>query len=447
MKGGAKIATERLKSIFNRRRTPSLHPLISEKEQISSVSLPRPPTPRQPNVLKRPQLSKAAAAPAKVGAAATSASTLTINLENQTKSDNVFAYVTGSAIDKNNALFLLRADGTTPYYPGSPGAPMQALGEDCAIKLGAPGSTKTIQIPHIAGGRIWFSTDKPMTFLLNPGPALVEPSVANEQDANSQLNWSFAELTWNNEQLYANISYVDFVGMPVALTLDTVSNSKLHVSGMKPEGLQQIADGLKAQKAKDGQGWDQLIVNQPGSNDKVLRILSPGQGMNKNNKLFERYYDDYVNQVYGRFSSMAMSLDTQMKSGVVTGKVVDNTFDFQGSKFTRPSTGDIFSCDTGPFKTGNDAQTNAIIPRLSAAFNRSTLLSATSFPTPAEDSYKTGVTNHYSRLVHGANLDGRGYAFPYDDVQPTNGKDQSGAVHAGDPKALTVTIGGGNAHV
>jgi len=40
-----------------------------------------------------------------------------------------------------------------------------------------------------------------------------------------------------------------------------------------------------------------------------------------------------------------------------------------------------------------------------------------------------------------------GYAFPYDDVQPTNGADQSGEVHAGDPTLFTVTVGGNNAYV
>lgn len=142
-----------------------------------------------------------------------------------------------------------------------------------------------------------------------------------------------------------------------------------------------------------------------------------------------------------------MSIDTQMKSGIVKAQAVQNVFDFQGSKFGRPTTGDIFSCDTGPFKTGDNVQTNAIIPRLVAEFNRSTLLSATDFPAPSDMAYKSGVTNHYSRLVHDANLDGKGYAFSYDDVQPTNSKDQSGEVHAGDPKALTITIGGGNAHI
>ena len=71
-----------------------------------------------------------------------------------------------------------------------------------------------------------------------------------------------------------------------------------------------------------------------------------------------------------------------------------------------------------------------ITARLAAAFNRSTLLVDDNTPDGENPSnyYQNPVTNHYARLVHAANLDGRGYAFPYDDVAPSNGADQSGSV-------------------
>jgi hypothetical protein len=43
--------------------------------------------------------------------------------------------------------------------------------------------------------------------------------------------------------------------------------------------------------------------------------------------------------------------------------------------------------------------------------------------------------------VHATSQDHRGYAFPYDDVAPTGGADQSGAVSSGSPSLLTVTLG------
>jgi hypothetical protein len=84
----------------------------------------------------------------------------------------------------------------------------------------------------------------------------------------------------------------------------------------------------------------------------------------------------------------------------------------------------------------------ALTPRLSAAFNRSTLLSGSSEPATSNNYYLTSPTNHYSRILHATNLDGRGYAFPYDDVAPTGGADQSGSVFSSTPSLLTITIGG-----
>jgi hypothetical protein len=49
------------------------------------------------------------------------------------------------------------------------------------------------------------------------------------------------------------------------------------------------------------------------------------------------------------------------------------------------------------------------------------------------------VTNHYARLVHEANLEGRRYAFPYD-VPAAGQVDQSGFVN-GKQKAFSVSIG------
>jgi hypothetical protein len=73
--------------------------------------------------------------------------------------------------------------------------------------------------------------------------------------------------------------------------------------------------------------------------------------------------------------------------------------------------------------------------------NRSTLLINDVHPNDekVENYYKDQVTNHYARLVHEANIDGRGYAFPYDDV-PGEGVDQSGFVN-GNPKEFIVSIG------
>ena len=372
-------------------------------------------------------------------------STLNIALQNQTSSSTVYAYITGQAINNNYALFLLQSDGKTAYYPSSPSSTGQPLAKNCAIQLGGPGTSVTVTIPQIAGGRIWFSVGKTLTFLLNPGPGLVEPSVTNPSDPNINTSWDFCEFTFNSSQLFANISYVDFVSLPISLTLLNNSGGTQHVSGLPSNGLATICSGLQAQTNADGAGWSSLIVKSGGQN---LRALSPNDGIIINSSLFSGYYQPYVNQVWSKYTSTGLSIDTQAQWGTVTGKVTNNQLTFPGvGSYAQPSAANIFSCSTGPF-AGGSAEMGALTARLTAAFNRSTLLTDSDQPdneNPA-NYYKTSPTNHYSRIVHAANLDGRGYAFPYDDVGPSGGVDQSGAVSDGSPKLLTVAVGGANAH-
>ncbi|CAD6593652.1 MAG: hypothetical protein ASARMPRED_007796 [Alectoria sarmentosa] len=372
--------------------------------------------------------------------------TVNIALQNQTTSSTVYAYITGQALDNNNALFLLQSDGKTYYYPTSPSSTCSALGQDCAIPLGAPGNTTTVTVPHLAGSRIWFSVDGTLTFLLNPGPALVEPSVTNPTDPNINLSWDFCEFTFNAAELFVNISYVDFVCLPISLTLVNTSNATQYVSGMASTGLDTVCQGLTAQTASDGAGWSSLIV--PNQSDGNLRALSPNNGITLNSSLFNGYYQNYANQVWSQYTSQQLSIDTQASWGTVAGQVDSSSLlDFgNGLAFTQPSAADIFSCSTGPFAVGSNIELGALIARLSAAFNRSTLLIDSVEPTATPSQYyQNAITNHYARIVHAANLDGIGYAFPYDDVTPTNGVNQSGAVQDPSPQLLTVAVGGGNA--
>lgn len=371
--------------------------------------------------------------------------TLDIKFKNTCQAD-LYATITGLDIDRNNQWFLLKADGKSAYHPENPPSIGGPLKEDCAIKIGGHGAERTVTIPHIAGGRIYFSVNEPVTFLLNPGPALVEPSVTNPSDANYFKNWSFCEFTYNNDQLYANISYVDFVGLPCAISLETAGGETKNVLGMPPDGMQKICEGLEAQAKADGQGWNKLIVK--GQDGKPLRILSPNQGCVMDPNLLSNYFEPYIDEVWKKFSKQDMTLDT-MAAGIVKGRVHGDKLRFDDQEFQKPTTRDIFNASGGPFQTGPDFKRNAIIPRLNAEFNRSTFLTdSDSYPAQPDSYYKHGVTNHYARLVHAANADKRGYCHPYDDASPSKivrGSEQSGFVNDGNPKLFTVIVGGGGA--
>lgn len=375
--------------------------------------------------------------------------TLNFALKNNTGSNNAYAYVTGLAIDQNNALFLLRSDGRTGYYPSRPSDILSNLEYDCAIYLGGSGSTTNITIPHLAGARLWFVRDNKLTFYLNPTPtgaALVEPSVSNQSDPNYNLNWAFCEFTWNSAQLYANLSYVDFVSLPIAMTLTNASGGTQTVRGMPSNGLDLVCNALRAQNDNDHAGWDQLVVQRNGVN---LRALSPNLGRVINNSLFNNYYDNYVNDVFNYYDNSTnnlLTINTQAAAGDITVKSAWGVMytSIQGISYAKPSTADIFSNSSGPFAASGNGTKDAITARLAAAFNRSTLLLNKNQPNGESVSryYNTSPTNHYSRICHSVSLDARGYAFPFDDVTPDGGSDQSGSVYDGNPRLLTVTVGG-----
>ena len=284
----------------------------------------------------------------------------------------------------------------------------------------------------------------------------------NPSDANRGVDFAFAEFTLDGAQLYANVSFVDFVPrLPIALALSTRSGGHRQqtVAGMPPDGAERLAAGLRAQAAADGWPWDRLVVAEGGSG-RVLRVLSPAHG-DAVGASFGGYFEGYVEEVMRRYDGRSrgawrLRIDTQGAGpGVVEGyaDTARGALVLGGGAeaFAKPTTRDILGCNSGPFATGASPLRNAVIPRLAAAFARSALLEADLHPSHPHTFYggrdrgrgRGGPpTNHYARLVHECLPDGKGYAFPYDDVQPSGGGDQSGKVNAGDPVLLTVGVGG-----
>ncbi|EME81818.1 glycoside hydrolase family 64 protein [Pseudocercospora fijiensis CIRAD86] len=369
---------------------------------------------------------------------------LEIALKNDSDLPNIHAYITGLAIQQSGKRCLLKSNGKDLYFPSEVqeiGTPLQ---ENCAIPLGPPGTTTHITIPQIAGGRIWIAEGE-LKFLLNPGgPALVEPSVLNPSDPNAGVNFGFAEFTLNDEQLYANISYVDFVPrIPIAITLQQRSGEVQHVAGMAADGIDRMAESLKQQAGKDGRPWDKLVVERDG---RVLRILNATHG-GAVGASFDGYFEPLVEEVWRKYGKdCKCRVNTQAGPGVLEGHVNHaGKLKIGDEEFDKPSSADILGCNSGPFTTGPSPTRNAIIPRLAAAFVRSSIIETEDHPSQPSTFYNRDPTNHYARLVHEHNVDKKGYAFAYDDVQPDGGDDQSGKVNAGDPVLFTVTVGGKNA--
>ncbi|MGH4028635.1 glycoside hydrolase family 64 protein [Actinomycetota bacterium Odt1-20B] len=370
--------------------------------------------------------------------------TCELALRNASLPGQVHAYVTGHE-QGTDRWVLLKPDGGV-YRPDSPSAPQTPLPVDCAIPLGAAGSDpKVLTLPQMYGARVYFVRDDKLDFFLNPGPALVEPAFATPEDPNYKRTWSFCEFTFNPQQLYANISYVDLVtALPIGLTLE---GDATHTVKALPDGaVDKIASDLAAQAAKDGQPWDKLVIKGDGG---VLRVISPQNLMapyfgDPDRMPFRDYWNAYIDQVWEKYRGTDLKIDLQGGRGVRTGRVSGDTLTFDGGHtFAKPTSKDIFTCNHGPFANNpNDPDDKkGLLARLAAGFNRSIMLTHPEQPngTTSGDYYKDAVTNHWSRVVH-ANSP-IGYAFPYDDVRPDGQPDVSGAAFDGNPRRFTVSVG------
>lgn len=303
-----------------------------------------------------------------------------------------------------------------------------------------------LTLPQMYGARVYFVRDDKLDFFLNPGPALVEPAFATSADPNYGRTWSFCEFTFNPQQLYANISYVDLVtALPIGLTLE---GDTTHTVAPLPNGaVQRIADALTAQAAADGQPWDKLVTH--GTDGNVLRVISPQNLMapyfdRPDQMPFRDLFTAQIDQAWDKYRGTDLRIDLQGGRGVRTGRVVGDILTFDGGHtFTKPVSKDIFTCNHGPFTNnpGDSDDKKALLARLAAGFNRSLMLSHPDQPngTTVADYYRGAVTNHWSRVVH-ANTP-IGYAFPYDDVRPDGEPDVSGAANDGNPRRFTVSVG------
>ncbi|QIW95795.1 hypothetical protein AMS68_001313 [Peltaster fructicola] len=348
------------------------------------------------------------------------------------------AYLTGQ--DDQGKVVFVKKDGTF-FRPSTFGD----VTEDVSIPLGAQGSTTQLKTPgYIQSGRIWFAQGT-LKFAMD-GANLVQPSPLNPKDASAGTNWGFVEFTYSAASgVYANLSFVDFLGLILGIGLQNTDGSQQTAKGLQPDSVSAICGLLKTQGSKDGQPWGSLCAND--GNGKPLRILSPGNYISINKDAYSTYWKSYVDQVWQKYTSQPLKIVTQAAAGTVACKVQGDQLTCPGAArgYAKPNAMDIFGCNTGPFgKQAADNPVNlAVTSRLCAAFDRSTLLLDGGDTQPGSTAYyNVDPTNYYSKFVHQHEVDGRGYAFAYDDVTPTGGEDKSGVLTNPHPQLLTVYVGG-----
>ncbi|MEU5517031.1 beta-1,3-glucanase family protein [Streptomyces griseoaurantiacus] len=393
-------------------------------------------------------VATAAALPLASAGTASAAASLPLTLANNSGSSaQVYAYVTGA--DTSGWPGFVTGDGV--FHRLADVSAVQTPTPDYSIALGGSGSSpvRLTLRDYIIGGRVWFSVGKKIHFFVNPAslnggrPGLVQPGFTSN-DPNWTTNWGFAEFTYNSANLYANISYVDMVALPISMSTTGASGNQ-SVPALPSTALASIASGLRTQHSADGAPWDRLVATD--SSGAVLRVLAPSHAPAD----FGSYWRPYLDRVWDHFRSNTLTIDGQGSIGAYSGRVSGDVLTFSGLNtngvpFTKPSAADIFGCASGPlYNSGSDAR-GAIAARLAAALNRSNLLVSGGANQPSgvrpDQYYTESITNHYARLVH--RFSTVGYAFPYDDVGPTGSAPVDGHLQDVAPTSWTLTLGPGS---
>lgn len=365
--------------------------------------------------------------------------------------DGAKAYITGT--DSSGRLVFVGPGGQL-VYPSSGGStadvPVQG---NIAISLAGKDQSVSVPISEaITSGRIWYAESDLFFFIHQDGgrDALVQPDFMNPRDKSSAVDWGFMEFTYTADGIvYTNLSFVDFAGMTASLALATSDGRPDQTSdGMSRNGVEGFYFAVSTQP-----DWPKLVQVRPSNENEALRVVSPNKylSVDPQGGFFHTFWDQYVNDVWGHYSSAALTIDTQSGAGKVACRVNGDVMSCDGSDrtYNKPSSADIWGCNSGPFVAqngGNDVH-QRIVPRLCAAFFRNTLLISGGDVQPgpaAKDYYQqwgdVHQRNYYGWVVKLTEWDGRGYAFSYDDVNPA-GEEVSGSL-TGPPKHLTLWVGG-----
>lgn len=185
---------------------------------------------------------------------------LQLEIVNNFGSNQMYLYVTGT--DRNGVACMLGADGNF-YYPdsGGSGVPIP-IHANVATTLGGMGSTTTVILPDsLRSSRIWVAEGQLQFYTVLSGDGksvIVEPSVANPDDPSANIKWGFVEFNWENGEIFANVSFVDWVGISMGMGLTLGSGEVQTVQGLVPGAVEKICNDLREQNSRDGAGWDHL---------------------------------------------------------------------------------------------------------------------------------------------------------------------------------------------
>ncbi|WP_433295869.1 beta-1,3-glucanase family protein [Actinoplanes sp. CA-030573] len=356
--------------------------------------------------------------------------TLPVTVSNKTgRNETVFLYVLGTNL-KTGKLGYVNAAGAFTNWTGGAAVPVPA--PDVSIPL--TGASTTIKIPRGLSGRLYMSFGKKLDFRLSTD-GLVQPAPWAGGDPNHDILFDWSEFTLDDGGLFLNSSQVDMFAVPHIVSVTGGNGAVLSTGELKAGGRQKVIDTIKGSP-----DFAKSVVT--GADGTVLRVLAPGKAADAG-LMSPTYLDSYINSAWSAYASKTLTVvpfgdrpDTKF-FGRTAGNVMNFT-DTSGNvvaSFNKPSTANVWGCD-GALGAPNDQVVGPIARTLCAALSRGTLGRLDTQPSgTGADFYQGDPANLYARAIHQNMVDGKAYAFAFDDVQ-----NQESLVHDGDPRLASITM-------
>ncbi|GAB1642029.1 beta-1,3-glucanase family protein [Krasilnikovia sp. MM14-A1259] len=357
---------------------------------------------------------------------------LPLKVNNKTgRGDDTFLYVLGTDL-KSGKLGYVNAGGTFTAWPGAGAEPEPA--PDVSIPGPKDGASTTIKVPKGLSGRLYFSFGKKLDFKLTSG-GLVQPAPWAGGDPNRNILFDWSEFTLDNGGLFLNSSQVDMFAVPHIVSVQGGNGAVTKTGELKADGRDKVIDAVKSDP-----DFAKSVVK--GADGTVLRVLAPGKAADAG-LMDPKYLDQAIDQAWNAYTTRTLTVapfgdrpDTKF-FGRTSGNVLNFT-DGTGrvvASFPKPSTANVWGCD-GALGAPNDQVVGPIARTLCAALTRGTLGTLDNQPSgAAKDFYRGEDPNTYAKVIHQNMIDGKAYAFAFDDVQ-----NQESLVHDGDPRTATITM-------
>jgi hypothetical protein len=273
-----------------------------------------------------------------------------------------------------------------------------------SLPLAASGST-ILPFPYMNSARMYFSVHAPLKISTSSSPGF---------GADTPL-YDWVEFNYGDGTLYINTTQVDMFGLPSTITVQ--DTGKTQTVGLPDGSRTALLSAFQADPVLKN-----LIVSDSSG---ALRVMAPSHGIDSG-LIPASYIDAYVDQVWTYYQTHTLMLKNGWSGQVVAGSFVF-TQGGQTVNVARPKGAQVFGC-------GLNA--DPLSPILCAGLNRGTLLDGNPQPDyNAANFYLASPTNLYAKIIHAASIDGKAYAFPYDDAG-----DASSTVVSSHPSTVTVTL-------